>query len=276
MNGFVSIAQAIADVHAENPLVGSWTNFVTINLVANAQLAVGGRAAMCFMPDEAYSLASISRAIYINVGTLQPVASEALPRAAQAAARLNKPWVLDPVAAGLGDSRTAVLKALKLSKPTVIRGNASEIITLSNLWDLYTESKGNVEGVDATQSVEDAMFAARKLAEWTGGAVAVSGEVDLVLNLKEAFRIRGGSPLLKKITGAGCSLGGLIAVYASVTDPLTAALTGSVIYKWASRAAEQAHKGSASFQTAFLDNLSLLNTKTIQEYAEWAIIGAAL
>jgi hydroxyethylthiazole kinase len=272
MNNFISISKAIADAHAKNPLVGSWTNFVTINLVANTQLAVGGRAAMCFMPDEAYPLASISQAIYINIGTLQPIAAKALPKAAQAAAELNKPWVLDPVAAGLGDSRNAVIKALKPSKPTVIRGNASEIITLSNLWDLQTESKGNVEGVDATQTVDDAMFAAKKLAEWTGGAVAVSGEVDMALNSKRVFRIRGGSTLLKKITGAGCSLGGVMTVYASVTDPLTAALTGSVVYKWASQTAEGGCKGSGSFQTAFIDSLSSLNAKTIQEYSEWAII----
>jgi hydroxyethylthiazole kinase len=272
MSNFVSIAKAVKDVHAESPLVGSWTNFVTINLVANAQLAVGGRAAMCFMPEEAYPLASISQAIYINVGTLQPIAGEALPKAAQAAAELNKPWILDPVAAGLGDNRTAVIKALKSSKPAVIRGNASEIITLANLWDLEAKSKGKVNGVDATQAVDDAVFAAGKLAEWTEGTIAVSGEVDLVLNSKQVFRIRGGSPLLKKITGAGCSLGGVITVYASVTDPLTAALTGSVVFKWASQTAELVHKGSGSFQTAFIDNLSLLSAETIQKYAEWAII----
>ena len=35
------IIQAVETVKAKNPMVGSITNTVTINLVANAQLAVG-------------------------------------------------------------------------------------------------------------------------------------------------------------------------------------------------------------------------------------------
>ena len=80
-----SVVKAVNDVKETNPLSGSWTNFVTINLVANAQLAVGGRAAMCFLPDEAKPLAFVSKSIYINVGTLEPVAKQALTDAAKAA-----------------------------------------------------------------------------------------------------------------------------------------------------------------------------------------------
>ncbi|MDR3271848.1 MAG: hydroxyethylthiazole kinase [Peptococcaceae bacterium] len=267
MSHFAAITKAVADARAANPLVGSWTNFVTINLVANTQLAVGGRAAMCFMPDEAIPLTSISKATYINIGTLEPVALEALPQAAEAAVHLQKPWVFDPVAAGLGDTRNAIIKALKKSKPSVIRGNASEIIAVSHLWELQSANKGNVDGVDATDSVEDALFSARELAKWTGGVVAVSGETDVVLDARQTFRISGGSAMLKTITGAGCSLGGVIAVYAGVTDPLTAALTGSLAYKWASEEAESSSTGSGSFQVAFIDRLSLLSGDALIAYA---------
>jgi len=40
------IIEAVNTVRNTNPLAGSITNTVTINLVANAQLAVGGSAAM--------------------------------------------------------------------------------------------------------------------------------------------------------------------------------------------------------------------------------------
>ncbi|MDR2191846.1 MAG: hydroxyethylthiazole kinase [Endomicrobium sp.] len=265
-----AVSQTVRDVHSSNPLVGSWTNFVTINLVANAQLAVGGRAAMCFLPDEAKPLANVSKSIYINVGTLQPIALQSLPEAAKAAEELQKPWVLDPVAAGLGDSRTSILKELKQYKPDIIRGNASEIMTLANLWGLQTQSKGNVEGVDATDSVESALTSAKALALWTGGAVAISGETDIVLDNKRACRVYGGSEMLKKITGAGCSLGGVMAVYSAVSDAFTAALAGSLAYKWASQKAVKENMGSFSFQTAFIDNLSLLDAETIEKYAQKA------
>ncbi|MDR2934301.1 MAG: hydroxyethylthiazole kinase, partial [Candidatus Adiutrix sp.] len=39
-------------VRRTNPLAGSITNSVTINFVANAQLAVGGSAAMVYLPEE--------------------------------------------------------------------------------------------------------------------------------------------------------------------------------------------------------------------------------
>ena len=45
--------QAVETVKRTNPMAGLITNSVTINLVANAQLAVGGSAAMVYLPDEA-------------------------------------------------------------------------------------------------------------------------------------------------------------------------------------------------------------------------------
>ena len=78
------ILQAVEMVKKTNPMVGSITNSVTINLVANAQLAVGGAAAMVYLPDEGEFLARASGATYINVGTLLPIYEETLPRTAKA------------------------------------------------------------------------------------------------------------------------------------------------------------------------------------------------
>jgi len=261
------IVRAAEEAKKQSPLVGSWTNFVTIEFVANVQLAAGGRAAMCFLPDENVPLATVSKATYINVGTLEPVAAQALPGAAKAAVGLNKPWVLDPVAAGLGDTRNFILKELKKYPPTIIRGNASEIISLANLWGLAS-AKGNVEGVDSTDTVEAAANAAAELVKYTKGVVAVSGEADLIINGEKAYRVTGGSEMLKSITGSGCSLGGLMAVYVSVTDALTAALTASLAFKCASESAQKSTAGTASFRTAFIDNLSLLDAETLSEYAK--------
>ena len=73
--------------------------------------------------------------------------------------------------------------------------------------------------------------------------------------------------MLKRITGAGCSLGGVMAGFAAVTDSLTAALAGSLAYKWASENAERS-KGTASFRNSFIDNLSLLDSEVITKYAQ--------
>lgn len=57
------------------------------------------------------------------------------------------------------------------------------------------------------------------------------------------------------ITGTGCSLGGVMAVYAAAADPFVAAVTSAAVYNLAGSRAEQYVKGTGSFQTAFIDEL---------------------
>lgn len=249
------IIRAVETVKRTNPLAGSITNTVTINFVANAQLAVGGSAAMVYLPDEGKALAKAGGAFYINVGTLLPVYEETLPRTAKVLHEAGKPWVLDPVAIGIGSLRTRLLEQFKEYKPSIIRGNASEIIALAGLWGLAGGARSNVRGVDAGDSVTAAKEAAAALARWTGGAVAVSGETDLVTDGRAAAYSHGGSGFLEKITGAGCSLGGVAAVYAAAASPFLAALTATAAYNLAGARAESKADGPASFQAAFLDEL---------------------
>ena len=130
------IVEAASKVRANNPMAGSITNSVTIDFVANAQLAVGGSAAMVYLPDEGECLVAAGGAVYINMGTLLPVYEETLPRTAAAAHAAGKPWVLDPVGIGIGSLRTKLLRGFKPYKPAIVRGNASEIVALAGFWDL--------------------------------------------------------------------------------------------------------------------------------------------
>lgn len=250
------IIQAVETVRKTNPMAGSITNSVTINLVANAQLAVGGSAAMVYLPDEGEFLAKAGGATYINVGTLLPIYEETLPHTAKVLHETGKPWVLDPVAVGIGSLRTKLLKQFKEYKPTIIRANASEVMALAGLWELDGgTSTSNVRGVDSTDSVSSAKAAAVALAKWTGGAVAVSGETDLITDGSVIVYSYGGSHFMEKITGAGCSLGGVIAVYATAASPFIAALTGTSVYNLAAARAEKKVEGPGSFQVQFLDEL---------------------
>ena len=252
-----SIAKAVADVRANNPLAGSITNTVTIDFVANAQLAVGGSAAMVYLPDEGETLVAAGGAVYLNMGTLFPIYEETIPRTAAAAQAAGKPWVLDPVGIGIGSLRTKLLSELKQHKPAIVRGNASEIIALAGLWGLEGEAAdlSRVRGVDTTDTVDAARDAAVALARYTGGAVVVSGEVDLITDGTTVAKSHGGSPLMSKITGCGCSQGGVLAVYACVTDPFTAAVCGTAVYNIAGTRAAAVADAPASFKVAFIDEL---------------------
>ncbi len=259
------IERAARAVRETNPMAGSITNTVTINFVANAQIAVGGSAAMVYLPDEGEFLAAAGGATYINVGTLFPIYEETLPRTAKKLAELGKPWVLDPVAIGIGELRTQLLSCFKAYKPTVIRGNASEVIALANLWGLAGDGGASkVRGVDSTEAVDEAREAAVALARYTGGAVAVSGEDDLVTDGETVAISHGGSPFMAQITGSGCSLGGVCAVFTACAEtPLAAALAGVNVYNLAGARAGARVQATGSFQTAFIDELYLATPEDI-------------
>ena len=260
-----NIVQAAQNVRANNPMAGSITNTVTIDFVANAQLAAGGSAAMVYLPDEGETLVAAGGAVYLNMGTLFPVYEETIPRTAAAAQAAGKPWVLDPVGIGIGSLRTKLLSQLKDYKPAIVRGNASEIIALAGLWDLSgsAEDLSRARGVDTTDTVEAARDAAVALARFTGGAVVVSGKFDLVTDGKSVVISHGGSSLMDKVTGFGCSQGGVLAVYATQTDPFTAAVAAVNHYNFSGRAAAAKAAAPASFKVAFLDSLYLATPEDI-------------
>lgn len=254
----------VEEIKKSNPMAGSITNTVTIELVANAQLAVGGSAAMVYLPDEAEGLAEMGKASYINVGTLEPIYMETLPAMVRRLSELNRPWVLDPVAVGLGEMRTKLLLDMKEFKPSIVRGNASEIIALAGLWDLdggVEESR--VRGVDSTNSVTEAESAAISIAKYTGGAVAVSGEVDFITDGEYKCKSYGGSHFMEKITGAGCSLGGVMAVYLTHGRPFIAALAGASAYNLAGGRAQRKADGPGTFVAHFIDELYRLTADDI-------------
>ena len=201
------------------------------------------------------------------MGTLLPFFKDALPEIAYKLHKNGKTWVLDPVAAGIGETRTAILESFRTYPPTIVRGNASEIIALDEIWGLADAAASSTPttrpaGVETVDEVDTAVDAAKRVARHMAkrspvgkGAVAVSGTVDLVTDGERAFRLPGGSAMMTKIIGAGCSLGGVTATYLAVSEPLVAAISASLLYNRASEIAETKSDGPGSFQVALLDAL---------------------
>ena len=102
-------------------------------------------------------MVTICGSTLINIGTLSKRWIEAMIKAAKKAHELGKCWVLDPVGAGATPLRMETCKELLKYRPTVIRGNASEILALAG-----TVSSGR--GVDSTDSSLTALNAGKALA----------------------------------------------------------------------------------------------------------------
>ncbi|EMJ97737.1 hydroxyethylthiazole kinase [Leptospira alstonii] len=247
------IVEDLFELKKHSPLTHVMTNVVVTNWTANVLLAVGASPAMVIAEEEAGEFAKIANGLLINVGTVTLNDAKAMKIAASAACQKNAPWVMDPVAVGVLGFRTEVATELLKFKPTVIRGNASEILALAG-----TGSGG--KGVDSTARSSDVLSFAKELSEKTGAVVAVSGEVDYVTNGIDVIAVPGGDPMMTKVTGVGCSLGALIASFLGVQkDPLRASVSASAVFAIAGSRAAKDSNGPGSFAVNFLDRLSLLS-----------------
>jgi len=252
------VGETLHELRVRAPLVQCITNSVAANYTANVLLGLGASPAMVDIPGESGPFASVASGLLINLGTPTAEQREAMLEAVVAANQEATPWVLDPVAVGALPIRTALSQELSYLTPTVVRGNASEIIALGG-------AGSGGRGVDALDAVDAALPAARSLAERTGGVVAVSGPVDIVTDGRAIVRIANGSHWLTRVTGGGCALGATMAAFASVNeDPFVSTVAAITVYCVAAELAASRASGPGSFAVAFLDSLASVDTETIR------------
>jgi hydroxyethylthiazole kinase len=232
------------------PLVHNITNYVVMNLTANALLAVGASPIMAHAEEELDELLGLAGALVLNIGTLSGPWIGSMRRAAEVAGRRGVPIVLDPVGAGASRLRTETALALLATAPVaVVRGNASEILALAG-------AVGGTKGVDSSHDTRDAAEAARGLAKAHGCAVAVSGAEDFITDGATDVRLHGGSPLMPRVTGMGCTATAMVGAFAAVSStPLRAAAGGMAAMKVAGELAAEEAEGPGSFVPRFLDAL---------------------
>ena len=248
------VRNALAALKQTAPFVYGLTNYIAANLSANVLLAVGAGPAIGAGPGWPEAWGAGAGAVWINAAALMSSGPETLLAAARAANAAGTPWVLDPVAVGAGAAPyDAVIRELLALRPTVVRGNASELIALAG-------AGTGGKGVETTASAEEAREILADLATRSGSIVAVSGPVDYITDGKTLLAVPGGDARLTKVTGAGCSLGALIAAaLAPRGDTLTATAAAHAIYAVAAERAGARARGTASFGTALVDELSLLD-----------------
>ncbi|MDR3709839.1 MAG: hydroxyethylthiazole kinase [Capsulimonadaceae bacterium] len=246
------IVSDLAALRASVPLTHCITNIVVTGFTANVLLAAGASPAMVVAFEEVAEFARIASGLLINVGTVTEPEAKAMVRAASTAQEAKTPWVLDPVAVGALTFRTQVAMQLLDYKPSVIKGNASEIMALAG-------AAGGGKGVDSTADSGAALSLAQSLAKRTGTVVQVTGLVDYVTDGADVVSIPGGHFYLTKVTGTGCALGALTAAFLGAgLTPVRAAVASSAVFAAAAERAAAVSTGPGSFATAFIDQLFLL------------------
>lgn len=259
------MAGVLQEVKRLNPLVHHITNYVTVNDCANVVLAFGGSPIMALDRQEVVEIVSKSAALVLNMGTLTKKGLEAMVLAGKGANEKNIPVILDPVGAGASTFRLSSIQRLMAEvKMTVIRGNMSEIRTLSGIGC-------KIKGVDAKDSMEDGIEIARKLARRTQGIIAITGDKDIITNGERVLLVENGHSNLTRITGAGCMSTSLVAVCCGVTtDYLIGALTGIAVMGLAGEMAYHCSKessGIGTFKIKLFDYISLMSERDLKEGA---------
>ena len=220
----------LSDVREKSPLVHCITNYVTVNDVANAILAVGASPIMSDEPQDVEDITSICDGLVLNIGTLNQRSIEGMHRAGRKARELGHMVLLDPVGAGASGLRTrTAAELLDEVHPDVVRGNASEVRALA-------VGSTTTRGVDASaadavseENLDQMVAFAKSFAADARATVAITGAIDLVADADRCYVIRNGRPEMSSITGTGCQLSGIACAFAAACpDDVTAAVASAV------------------------------------------------
>ena len=247
-------------IKANKPLVHNITNYVVMNLTANVLLAMGASPVMAHARNEVTEMASIAGSLVLNIGTLSDPWIDAMLDAGKKASELNTPIVLDPVGSGATSLRTSTARRIiQETQVSVIRGNASEILSLA-------DDTSKTKGVDATHSVDEAAETAKTLSRELKTTLAITGEVDLVTDGEQVLRVSNGHALMPLITGSGCSATSIIGAFLAVDEnPVTATATALAFFGVAGQKAGALTEAPGSFQVALLDAQYTVNSQDLEQ-----------
>ncbi len=252
------IYKSIVLIRNQAPVIHNITNYVVMNNTANALLAIGASPVMAHAEEEIADMVNIASALVINIGTLSKKWIKAMFKAAGEARKKGIPFIFDPVGAGATSYRTKTARDLITAEPpTVIRGNASEIMALYG-------DQSKTKGVDSATTSDRAMDIARKLSDLHGCVVCVSGETDYIVDQAEIIKIKNGHPMMPKVTGLGCTASALCGAFAAVEkSAFEATAQAMAVMGIAGELAAGSAKGPGSLQMHFLDYLYRLSENDI-------------
>ena len=253
-------AENLRAIKRSKPLIHNITNFVVMNYTANVLLACGASPVMAHAENEVEEMVAYAGALVLNIGTLTDVWVAAMLRAGRRASALGKPIILDPVGSGATGLRTDAAKSiLAWTKVSVVRGNASEILSLAG-------QGSATKGVDATDSIEDAAKMAGALARELGTTLAITGPTDIVTDGRRTLIVEGGHRLMPYVTGTGCSATALVGAFHAVDpDPVSAAATALAFFGLAGERAGAKAEGPGTFQILLLDALFNLSPEDLAQ-----------
>ena len=260
----------IKNIREKKPLIHFITNYVTVNDVANATLAIGASPIMTDEVLDAPDMQNICNALVINPGTLNQNTVKAMIESGKRANSLGHIVVLDPCGAGATKYRNDVInQLLNEVKFDCIKGNISEIKALANV-------SQKTQGVDACEAdittrenMKEVFKLAKELSKKTGAVIAITGPIDVIADDKYAYITDNGCREMRAITGTGCMTAGIIAAsLVANSNKLDAVMAGVVILGLAGEIANSYAKGTGTLHIGLIDELSNMDDNVLEKGAK--------
>jgi hydroxyethylthiazole kinase len=247
----------VTAIRVKAPLVHNVTNWVVMDLTANALLALGASPVMAHAIDEVEEMTALAGAVVLNMGTLDKSWVASMMAALAAARKHDKPVVFDPVGAGATRLRTETARRVVNARGvSVVRGNASEIAALAG-------AAGRTKGVDSLDKSLEVADVAEGLLPLCD-VVVISGEKDVVVNRDRRSVLSNGCAMMTRVTGMGCTATALIGAFLAVQpDRFLAPAHAMAVMGIAGELARDISAGPGSLRMHFLDALHNLDEQTI-------------
>ncbi len=280
MLNIVKVENIINSIRSNAPLIHCITNPISINDCANAVLAVGAKPIMAEHPKEVAKITSMASVLAINLGNITDARINSIMISGKTSLENNIPSVIDAVGVTCSDIRLELAKEyINVCRPAVIKGNISEIKVLNGL---SSDAAGiDVSDKDTFSSDNEVKMKytgelVKELAKKTNSVVVATGVVDTISDGCEVYYIQNGCEMMSSITGTGCMLNVLIASYISAgkytdTKILDNAICATALLGIAGERARdytlKNNAGLGTFHVRLLDEISLINAKTLCENA---------
>jgi hydroxyethylthiazole kinase len=221
---------------------------------------MGASPVMAHAIGEVEEMVSHAGALVLNIGTLTEEWVAAMIAAGRKATEKKIPIVLDPVGSGATRLRTeSARKILSQTRVSVLRGNASEILSLQ-------DENSRTKGVDAVHGVDEAARTAGILAAELSSTLAITGPVDLITDGRRVVRVANGHPLMASVTGTGCTATAAVGAFLAVDpDSVSAAATALAFFGLAGEVAGDSATAPGSFMIKMLDALFTITPEQLQK-----------
>lgn len=267
-----SISNILNKQEERQPLIHCISNLVSLNDLAQTILCYNGRAIMTYAIEEIGEITQSSKALLVNVGTIDSLILRSMDQAIKVANRRDIPVILDPV--GIQTSffrRETVIRLISRYKIDVIKGNLSEIKCLidSEEDDKFIELDNINSCIKDNCELREII---RLFSKRNKIIMVVTGKIDYVTDGFSEFFIENGDIKFSKIAGIGCMLGGMIAVGQSICDSneekvqatITAIEAMGVCQELAIRRIKS-NEGIITLKNYLLDEISMITDKKIND-----------